>query len=58
MHLVMKIPKQALQYFKLTGSIGGKKSSGNMSKAERIERAKKAVAAREAKRERQQKQQA
>lgn len=47
----MRIPKQARKYFQLTGSIGGKKSASNLTKAERIERAKKAVAARERKRQ-------
>jgi hypothetical protein len=50
----MKIPKQALRYFKLTGSMGGRKAAANMTKEQRIERARKAVAAREAKRKRKQ----
>jgi hypothetical protein len=49
----VKLPKHVRKFFQLTGSVGGKKSSSNMTKEQRIARAKKAVAAREAKRKRQ-----
>jgi hypothetical protein len=50
----MKIPKSALRYFQMAGSMGGRKAAKNMTEEQRIERARKAVAAREARRKRKQ----
>jgi len=44
-----ELSKNARDFFRKQGSIGGKKSSSKLTKEQRVERAKKAVQAREAK---------
>lgn len=46
-----KLPKSALDFFRKTGSIGGRKRAANLTAEQRSEQARKAVQARWAKQE-------